>query len=939
MGIKYKPVQSILNEIQQQISMLDTFNTDAFGKEVKKILVSGCQKIAQLRDTNPELMQVLYNQETEELKVNAIFDSIRKHASQRFVCPIIPDGTFEVFSSHGIGLELPAFAEWQNPKGIKHNFVIPSKSGKKSPVQYAERLLLNMLLMFPASKLKFTFVDVSMQGTMIPFTEGLEQALYKNVMDQQGLTETLNRLQSRMTEIIPQYTNIEKFNAERKTIEIPYEVIVLVNYPNKISGSDIERMTSIFENGHKAGIYFVVLSDDNYTWEERSANLLRIQNYSEVVQDIIVQVRQTAITHTPFYSIESLRKAAFKYINEAYKEEKGKKPVYAPPTYSATEYQSTDVELVVPIGRTKDQAVEFRLDCIDHIHSFIIGQSGSGKSVLLHSILAAMIQKYSPEDLMLYMLDFKLGGVEFNRYRNVNHVKALLVDNNDDNITLEILRDVMEQMTIRGRMLRDAGVSDIKTYNQKHLDAHMPQIIFVVDECHELFKVGENGGRHKLQDEIVKVVNKISKEGRSQGVHLLMATQTLSGAQIDQGILNNVTDHYLLKCAPADSDRLVDRSSKYTCNQTVGQVFYNHTGEHYQFRSFFLPNEELTTLVEKAAEKSSSYRNNGKFYFSGSQVFHIDKKVAESCMTEKDICASLGCSIDLKQSPTLISLEPDFCENVMLFGIDDKEQVTRTTMDMLVTMIMDNRQKHLGFKFYVVDCLGPDLAPNGSKLLNELEANGLCRVFRSRDERGEILLQLAEEVGKEDAEPSIFFILGQHRFKELRRNAVIKPASELQQVVPADTGSSIDTGSLSRIEIMKAKLAAAKAKQQKLSQPQQKSSANANMRYQEALDIILNEGPEKHVHTVLQIDKPEHLLFMETVSANKIYSRFGHFIMLHADENAASKLNVRSDIRLQDLSGENERLRAYYYSYMEDTYKLFSSYMIPESETIKLLTK
>ena len=63
-----------------------------------------------------------------------------------------------------------------------------------------------------------------------------------------------------------------------------------------------------------------------------------------------------------------------------------------------------------------------RFNSGDYIHAFILGQSGSGKSVLLNNIITSAINKYAPEDLMLYLMDFK--GVEFNRYRGIRHAKA-----------------------------------------------------------------------------------------------------------------------------------------------------------------------------------------------------------------------------------------------------------------------------------------------------------------------------------------------------------------------------------------------------------------------------------------------------------------------------------------------------------------------------------
>ena len=108
------------------------------------------------------------------------------------------------------------------------------------------------------------------------------------------------------------------------------------------------------------------------------------------------------------------------------------------------------------------------MDTISHVHALILGESGSGKSVFLHNVISGAMLKYAPEELELYLLDFKLGGVEFNRYKGEKHVHAMLVDNSDPQITLEILRELRERMEERGKLLRTAGVNNIKEYNKQH---------------------------------------------------------------------------------------------------------------------------------------------------------------------------------------------------------------------------------------------------------------------------------------------------------------------------------------------------------------------------------------------------------------------------------------------------------------------------------------
>lgn len=141
---------------------------------------------------------------------------------------------------------------------------------------------------------------------------------------------------------------------------------------------------------------------------------------------------------------------------------------------SHSEYTDVTSEISITVGLdTEDKhPVTLRFNSGDYIHGFILGQSGSGKSVLLNNIISAAILKYAPEDLMLYLMDFK--GVEFNRYRGVKHVKALLVDNSDPQMTLEVLRELQQENKRRVKLWRDNAVNNIDGYNKKirHPDFH-----------------------------------------------------------------------------------------------------------------------------------------------------------------------------------------------------------------------------------------------------------------------------------------------------------------------------------------------------------------------------------------------------------------------------------------------------------------------------------
>ena len=578
-------------------------------------------------------------------------------------------------------------------------------------------------------------------------------------------------------------------------------------------------------------------------------------------------------------------------------------------------YETDFSAMVIPIGKAEAKDVDFRMDLVSHVHSFIIGQSGSGKSVFLHNIISGAMLKYAPEDLQLYLLDFKLGGVEFNRYQGAKHVKALLVDNSDPQVTLEILRELRNSMTERGKSLRGAGVNNIGEYNKMHQQDRMPHVLVVADECHEMFKADDSIPR-QVRNEISDIVIKIAKEGRSQGVHLVFATQTLSGTEMSSEIINNVSDFYLLKCAQTDSERLVPNSSTITSELSTGQIYYHHVDEQVKFQAYYTDKEAAEKLMAAIVEKAKDHKSNGEFYFNGAQMFYLDEAVKEQIQNVKgkSPVAFLGKAIDISQKNLYIKLNEDFSENVLLLGLNDQEQVTRTTMNLFVSLMMSAKLKHKDIAFKVIDCLNNEEG-EVHELIFDLENEGLCEIIERR-QRSKFFKDLTQGVLDGTAEETILLILGQDRFRELKMDMELEDGNNAKSSDDDDMMSISDDffggGS---------------------------SSSSSVKTYKEALNVILEKGPDYGVHTLLQIEKASNLLFEDYITPKVVFQKFKHLVMLKSDETAGVTLHLNDDIRLEKLSSDWERLRAYYYAEESDSYTLFTPYMLSKSKDIINLLK
>ena len=360
-----------------------------------------------------------------------------------------------------------------------------------------------------------------------------------------------------------------------------YTFILLTDFPVNLTPELGTLLSKIIESGSKAGVYVIMSWDMNgdFTSTTQAPNMFNAQKMlqslemivpkggrlyfknssnDEMMNRFVLNLESTPINHQDanayLEKIDQLVEKAKKRIKP-----KALKPDYS--TLRDNDYVPAMKGVSVVVGKDihDKREVSFSFMAHDFIHGFVLGQSGSGKSVLLNNIITSAVLKYSPQDLMLYLMDFK--GVEFNAYRGLKHTKAVLVDSSDPQMTLEVLRELFEEDKRRRKLWISESVKSIDGYNEKHQENRLPQIVFVADECQVMFKQPSNDSERIILKEISDILVHIAKIGRSQGIHMLLATQQLGEVNIHNDILENLTECFILRSAPRDSDRLVPESS------------------------------------------------------------------------------------------------------------------------------------------------------------------------------------------------------------------------------------------------------------------------------------------------------------------------------------------------------------------------------------------
>jgi len=614
-----------------------------------------------------------------------------------------------------------------------------------------------------------------------------------------------------------------------------------------------------------------------------------------------------------------------------------KNPVFDLANVVSPSYEPTNCEINAPIGHLNNgEIVDFNLDINKgHHHAFVIGETGSGKSRFLHDIIISMISKYSSEDIELYLLDFK--GVEFNPYRDIKHSRVVLVDRADERITYEVIYELKEKMQERQKLLASAGASDVYEYNHSDNGRHLSQIILAVDECQTLFT--DRSLNSRLQNEMVDIIALIAQQGRAYGVHLLMATQSLTNAkQLGNEILNQIGEHYILPCIPADAARLVPEHERRETESVVanmkkgkGQCYYQGANGQFLFTfNYIEKGESQTTLINLAKTKAERYKSNGQIYFSGSLQFSLTTEIVEwlSSKGRDNLVASPGQSINLKQEPLSLVLRNDMSENVMLLGLNDKHYITHTAINILTSLIAVSEKKNVACKFYVFDCYDDDEA-DYFNTLDSLAQTGKCNIVSKRN-RMNVLFELCKDIASNQTqEQKVLLILGEENFRELKFNSKL-PDDATSPTSSANVLSSSFEDTLAMMNALSNPVVATKVPHEDLSHIKTTG---------DAVEFILSKGPDCGVFTIMQLDKIDHLYLNNDgyINIKNVYERFKHFIIFRSNEKDVPVLRLPDDIRPERLEDNPERLRAYYYNDGNGKYCLFTPYTSLTPEQIKKL--
>lgn len=207
------------------------------------------------------------------------------------------------------------------------------------------------------------------------------------------------------------------------------------------------------------------------------------------------------------------------------------------------EFRETTLDLPVVLGRTvKNEPLMF--DLAESSQLFIAGSTGQGKSVCINTIITSLLYKKHPNEVKFVLIDPKL--VEFSLYEHISsHFMAATVENvedpiiTDDNNAIETIQHLNYLLDDRYKLLKKAGVRNIKEYNEKFVNRelplaegheYMPYVVTIIDEVSNLIL--------NYKKEFESPLVNLAKLGKAVGMPIIIATNQ-SALALTKGVKAN----------------------------------------------------------------------------------------------------------------------------------------------------------------------------------------------------------------------------------------------------------------------------------------------------------------------------------------------------------------------------------------------------------------
>lgn len=704
---------------------------------------------------------------------------------------------------------------------IGHGSLIlePDAGSQEVAGNITREMLLRAVTSLPAGSLQTTIIDPEGLGKKFSWLMHLAD-VDPSLVNHRVWTQPIHiadqlALAARHVEDVIQqslrnrYRNLYEYNVHAGPMAIPYRLIVWSGFPFGLDDHSWQSLCSLLSSGGRCGVGVILQLANHGAWPtfadrrklDENGLHVKLESISDASSEggsparkTIVRITTPELSEFPIDIAEPPDEAALSRIMKKQliaAENIGKRIVpfeSIVPDVERMQVCQSHEGLEIPIGISdagRIQSISLGTGTSQHV--LIAGKTGSGKSSLLHTLISSAALNYSPDELRLVLLDFKKG-VEFQVYAELGlaHADIIGIESKRE-FGLSTLEYLDRIMTARGEAFRAWGVQDLPTLKKKHPEVTLPRILIVIDEFQEMFVEDD-----KISQQVSMLMDRIVRQGRSFGMHLILASQTLGGAySLPRTTLSQMAVRIALQCD--SSDAMLILSEDNTAAERLrhsGQGIYNEIGGrpegNQNFQVSYLPKTEqlarLGTLPRPEVPFHPTTNALGRrIVFEGHKPATWDRDTVQSAFRDLKLAEPgsvpwvLGDSVSI-EPPIIRQFARAAGRNAMI--VANEEGVVASCLASWMAGYLEVATGPAGSEslpvFWILDgCRSEDTS------LQSVLAWGAKRVpvrIASARELEAMMADLAAELATRLAAPNAtrpplyFVVLNLSRFRELRRS-------------------------------------------------------------------------------------------------------------------------------------------------------------------------
>lgn len=478
----------------------------------------------------------------------------------------------------------------------------------------------------------------------------------------------------------------------------PYRILVLRDFPSELGEEELKILQQIVTGGKKCGVHVILIPSNqalssemdpkhkilvdsilNDTYFRQIGNMQLFTRFITERREGDKTCYQMKVNYCNFDKGRAFDKLCDELRNLS------KRSFYLANFDQLVSQQIREKKpfIEIPVGVYGGKNIRwFTLGDSGMQHALILGLIRIGKSNLLDTIILEAIQRYTPDEVVFYLIDQNLGTTFpiYSKYR-LPSIKAVALDN-DPVYGLYILQMVREEYKERARLFSKEYLDKIDEYNKKPNVKKLPHVILCIDDFTSLMT------NDSIRDDVYHIIHDLIKNAGKYGIHIIFSSQNFKNvdSRLDK-VYDNMATRFVFHSDNTESGALLEDPSQaqsFTLDDVGKAIFNSSCGDRLRNSLIIIPEVlgiEKESILRRMSEQYHSFLKSSyetiiltpdiirQFHHPFNRFPNISETIVSSYMIGQSIELKKELNIPLDDNLLLICQKTSIREDLAIFSI------------------------------------------------------------------------------------------------------------------------------------------------------------------------------------------------------------------------------------------------------------------------------